>query len=208
MLDAPGAAERESAWGRFVHRYSPLLLHTARTVAHEHDLTMDVYTHVLEQLRAENVRRLRNYTADPRSQFSTWLVVVARRLSVDFLRHRYGRTDRHEGTNDEDRATRKRLEDLLAEEITDSSPLADAGDEPDETIRKRELSLALQAALERLQPPQRLLLAMRFEDGLSAPEIARVLGYPTPFHVYRALNALLRDLRASLAEHGVISSEH
>jgi len=208
LLDAPGALERDSAWSNFVHRYSALLLHTARAVAHEHDRTMDAYAHVLEQLRAEDGRRLRNYAEDPRSQFSTWLVVVARRLCVDYLRRRYGRTDRHDGTNDEDRATRRRLEDLLAEEITDSSALRDSGDEPDETIRKRQLTAALQACLTQLLPAQRLLLAMRFEDDLSAREIATALGYPTPFHVYRTLNAILRDLRVSLAQHGITSAEH
>jgi DNA-directed RNA polymerase specialized sigma24 family protein len=44
---------------------------------------MDGYAYVLEALRSDDYRRLRAYAADGRSKFSTWLVVVARRLCLD-----------------------------------------------------------------------------------------------------------------------------
>jgi hypothetical protein len=44
---------------------------------------------------------------------------------------------------------------------------------------------------------------MRFEDGRSAATIARAMGFPTPFHVYRRLSFVFGQLRASLAERGV-----
>jgi DNA-directed RNA polymerase specialized sigma subunit len=53
----------------------------------------------------------------------------------------------------------------------------------------------------------RLLLKLRFDDGLSAPEIARLLGFPTPFHVYRRLNALYARLRGGLRERGIEEGE-
>ena len=91
LLQATDAAATEDAWSRFVTRFSPLLLHTARSVAHEHDRAMDAYTHLLEQLRQEGGRRLRQYVEDPRAQFTTWLVIVAQRVCIDFLPQRYGR---------------------------------------------------------------------------------------------------------------------
>jgi len=42
---------------------------------------------------------------------------------------------------------------------------------------------------------------------LSGREIAKRLGYPTPFHVYRTLNLVLGDLRRSLAARGVADAE-
>jgi hypothetical protein len=48
---------------------------------------------------------------------------------------------------------------------------------------------------------------MRFEDNRSAREIAQLLHYPTPFHVYRALNTVLGELRGSLAQRGISDSQ-
>ena len=57
-----------------------------------------------------------------------------------------------------------------------------------------------------LEPSDKLLLTLRFEDQRSAAEIARVVGLPTPFHVYRRLNRLLDGLRARLAAEGIDDS--
>jgi hypothetical protein len=48
---------------------------------------------------------------------------------------------------------------------------------------------------------------MRFEHDLPVREIARLLRYPTPFHVYRTLNALLAELRLALRGRGVRDTE-
>jgi len=56
-----------------------------------------------------------------------------------------------------------------------------------------------------LSPSDHLLVTLRFEDGLSAPEIARVMHLPTSFHVYRRLDAAIRALRANLVARGVES---
>jgi len=82
----------EAAWRAFVAEYSRLLIHVARSVTANHDDAMDAYAFVLEQLRVDQCRRLREFAADPRCKLSTWLVVVARRLCMDLYRHRYGRT--------------------------------------------------------------------------------------------------------------------
>jgi len=49
----------------------------------------------------------------------------------------------------------------------------------------------------------RLLVKLRFEDGLSMPEIARDLGLPSRFHAYRRLAQVLRALRDTLERIGV-----
>jgi RNA polymerase sigma factor (sigma-70 family) len=207
LLQATHAAAREAAWTRFLTRFSPLLLHTARKVAHEHDRAMDAYAHLLEQLHQDDCRRLRHYVEDPRAQFTTWLVIVARRVCIDFLRHRYGRPQRTDTTGSGDQTMRRRLAELVAEQIDEAGPIPDPAVGPDEELRRRNLTSILQACLASLPPDHRLLLAMRFEDGLSVREIAKTLHYPTPFHVYRMLNSLLGELRLALRRRGVRDAE-
>jgi RNA polymerase sigma factor (sigma-70 family) len=202
LLQASGAAGKDEAWSRFVARFSPLLLHTARTVAREHDRAMDAYAYLLEQLRQDDSRRLRQYLEDSRAQFTTWLVIVARRLCVDFLRQRYGRAPTAP-TRTADHAVRRRLVDLVGDEIGTMVALPAPGSGLDDELRRRDLHLTLQRCIAELPPAHRLLLALRFEDDLPVREIAKRLRYPTPFHVYRVLNGVLAHLRQDLAARGV-----
>jgi RNA polymerase sigma factor (sigma-70 family) len=207
FLQATDPVARDEAWGQFVNRFSPLLLHTARSVSREPDRVMDAYAYILEKLRDEHGRRLRHYAEDPGSQFTTWLVVVARRLCHDYLRQRYGRFREHPSFNPSEHAGRRRLVDLIAEEIDQAAPLADPAETPDAQVRRRDQSAALQASLAQLTPAERLLLTLRFEHDRPAREIARLLHYPTTFHVYRAINSALKELRRSLTRQGISDSE-
>lgn len=203
LLDAAGPPAREEAWTQFVGTYSRLLLHTARSLAPQYDAAMDAYTYVLEELRRDDFRRLRAYVADSRSKFSTWLVVVARRLCLDHYRQRYGRARGIGPQKREARAVRRRLADLFAEEI-DPARLAHPGPETPETeFQRKELWEALEWAVKNLSPRDRLLLALRFEEDLSAREIAELMGFPTPFHVYRRLNSLFESIRQRLKRRGL-----
>jgi len=208
LLDARDAGAEDVAWREFVGTYSSLVLQVARSTATSRDAEMDTYTFVLDQLREQKCRRLRAYGARDGARFSTWLLVVAKRLCVDFHRRRYGRPQgttearAHESPSVE-RSARRRLVDLTAEAI-DPDTIAEAdGRGPDAELRLEQLWGALALALERLEPADRLLLAMRFEDQRPAADIARALGFPTQFHVYRRLNKLLDELRAALEARGV-----
>jgi RNA polymerase sigma factor (sigma-70 family) len=207
LLEAADPAAREAAWKTFVEAHSRLLLYTARKLDRDYDATMDAYAYVLEQLRRDDFQRLRAYVSDDRSKFTTWLVVVARRLCLDRLRQRYGRPPDAEPDHGEARAVRRRLVDLLGEEL-DTLGLADAaGGDPETQLRARELSRALAGVLGDLEPRDQLVLKLRFEDGLPAREIAQVMRFATPFHVYRRINTLLEHLRAALARRGVQGPE-
>jgi RNA polymerase sigma factor (sigma-70 family) len=206
LLQASGPTARDEAWARFVARFSPLLLHTARTVAREHDRAMDAYAHLLEQLRQDDGRRLTRFLEDSGAQFTTWLVIVARRLCIDFLRQRYGRAPAAPAKL-ADHAMRRRLEDLVAVEIGEMTALSEPRADPDEELRRRDLELALRNSLAHLTPAHRLLLKLRFEDDIPVREIATLLHYPTPFHVYRTLNTLLAELRRRMASAGVVEAE-
>ncbi len=159
---------------------------------------MDAYAYLLDQLRASDCRRLRTYSADGRSKFTTWLVVVARRLCLDHFRQRYGRPRAATGQGE-----RRRLVDLISSDV-DLTQLPDtkAGD-PGVDLERAERVGALERALARLAPPDRLLLKLRFQDDLSAREIAGLMSFASPFHVYRRLNSLFASLRSELHRRGI-----
>ena len=201
LLNASAAPDLDARWADFVQVHSRLLLHTARSMASDGDDAMDAYAFVLEQLRRDGCHRLRGFTDDGRARFTTWLVVVARRLCLDFRRSRYGR--RTTEGSPEERGTRRRLQDLVSASIdTDSIPDSQQAS-PDGALLREEASTLLGGILEGLPARDRLLLRLRFDDGESAPTIARLLGYPTAFHVYRHLNALLERLGKQLREKGM-----
>lgn len=206
LLTSKSAIECDDAWSAFLAEYSRLLLHVTRSVTPEYDESMDAYTHLLGVLRADDFSRLRTFVADGRSKFTTWLVVVARRVCVDHLRSRYGRARPGEAESvRSDRAWRRRLSELAGDNLELSGIPADVTNAEDSLIG-RELSESLFHALERLEPADRLIVKLRFEDGLAASAIAPLLGLPTPFHVYRRLEAIAATLKRALAEKGVTSS--
>ena len=201
LLAAANPSERDAAWEAFVHAYTGLMLRVARSLGGGQDAAMDRYAFVLEQLRQDDHRRLRAYQRPGAGSFDLWLIVVTRRLCLDHHRQRYGRArPAHidDEAADEDRKTRRRLTDLVGAQV-DVATIADpAADPPDEALAKAERTRAIGAALDGLPPSDRLLLRFRFVEELPAREIAGLMAFPTVFHVYRRLDAVLRTLRETL----------
>ena len=100
LLAARDASSREAAWEQLIADHSPLLLRLARSLGGDHDAAMDRYACILERLRKHDFCRLRAHAPDPHAKFSTWLVIVARRLCHDRHRERYGRPCRIAGDVD------------------------------------------------------------------------------------------------------------
>jgi len=204
VLDADSASAEE-AWRAFLSKFSPLLLHAARTTSSNYDDAMDSYAYVVERFHESDFRRLRNYSVDPRSRFTTWLVLVARRLCIDKKRQQYGRaaSNNQSPESGDDRAARRRLVDLAASQV-ELSTIADSGqDDAEKSIRKSELKQMLDGAISELEPRDQLLLTLRFVDGLSAKEIAPIQSWPSAVHVYRRIDLLLGKLRRALERRGV-----
>jgi RNA polymerase sigma factor (sigma-70 family) len=84
----------DEAWNRFIDRYRRLIISAIRHYVQDYDDVMDVFAWVCEALRKDDLRRLRAWVDQPehRAKFSTWLVTVVRHLSVDWFRHRDGRS--------------------------------------------------------------------------------------------------------------------
>jgi RNA polymerase sigma factor (sigma-70 family) len=207
LLASSGRSARDAAWQRVVDRHSRLILSTVRALSADHDEAMDQYAFVLECLQQDDHRRLRTYAASSAGRFEAWLVVVTRRLCVDYQRHRYGRFRESPGEMDREQRLRakerRRLLDLVTEELNVATTPDTSIEDPEVEIRRRELQKALEDAIQSLGARDRLLLRLRFDDGHPARVIADAMGFQSTFHVYRRLKKVLDGLRRRLHEAGV-----
>lgn len=205
LLGASSGRARDDAWSDFLSQYSRLLLKVVRRASTGHDEAMDRYAFILEQLRCDDFRRLRAFTADDRGKFTTWLVVVARRLCVDHHRHVHGRPQTATGSEDSaplDRVARRNLIDLLAGEFDLEQVEDDRSPRPDASVLDGERHEALVGAVGALDEMDQLLLTLRFEDDLPVARIGPILGLQSRFQVHRRLKAVLAQLREALRERG------
>lgn len=193
----------DDAWSSFLEAYSDLILFAIRKSESDPDAVGDAYAFALEQIRKDDFRRLRAFDADGNARFTTWLVVVVRRLTIDLKRRRNGRSTNPGRTNGTD--LRKHLRDLESA-IVDLTRIPDRkAQDPAQTVESRERMEALRTAVAGLPARDRLLLALRFEDGKSARIIAETMSFDSQFHVYRRLRAVLRELRIELESSGIRS---
>jgi len=209
LLKASSQDAKDEAWEGFVAQFSKIILRAARNGSSSHDETMDRYAFALEKLRADEFGRLRGFKAYGRGQFTTWLFLVTRRLSVDYYRKQFGRTleKASEGgvqpDSNGEQTARRRLAGLLAEEL-DPARLPDtASPDPEEHAWMEERRQILNEALDHLSPRDHLLITLRFVDDVSVRQIARAMSFNSPFQVYRRLKKILARLRLHLEERGI-----
>jgi len=201
LLAAAPGPDAEDAWSAFVACYSGLLLRVATLFAPGYDGALDRYAYMLDELRRGECRRLRTFAADGRGRFSTWLTVVARRLCLDHYRHEHGRVRSRQAASaagalarDSRRGLRRLDGDPQELDGLPASGTPDPANEVDDRDRRE----ALRRTVAHLPASDQLLLKLRFQEDLTAREIATVLGFPSPFHVYRRLDAVYRLLRDGL----------
>ena len=202
LLAAPPGSEQEEAWAAFLAEHHGTLLYVARRFGGGHDATMDRFAWMLDGLQRDGFRRLRGYEGLGPGPFSTWLIVVARRLCLDHHRSRYGRQQADGPLSDADRIERRRLVDLIGEELALHS-ITGTDRAADRAFAREESFAALRRALEELDLEDRVLLRIRFEDGISVPKMAHALGHDSPFGLYRRLDRILKSLRDRLRALGI-----
>ena len=74
-----GEGETDHAWDAFVERYRRLVFATIRRYAQDYDDVMDVFTHVCEALRDNDLSKLRRYTETQghREGYHAWVVTTS-----------------------------------------------------------------------------------------------------------------------------------
>lgn len=130
-------------------------------------------------------RSLRDFRGD--SSVSSWLYTIARRYCIKKRRR--------------SKFAPTREESLDAPGIGVAQNLADPAPNPEQTATNRELATALTHAIDALEPSQREVLVLRDVEGLSAPEVAGILGLSVDAvksRLHRARVAIREELAPAL----------
>jgi RNA polymerase sigma-70 factor (ECF subfamily) len=134
-------------------------------------------------------RSLRDFRGD--SSVSSWLYTIARRFCI--RKRRRGKF------------APARVESLDAPGVDAAQRLADPAPSPEQTATNQELQRALTRAIDGLEPAQREVLVLRDVEGLSAPEVAKVLGLTVDAvksRLHRARVAIREALAPALGSPG------
>lgn len=171
----------ESHWAEFTGRYGRLIEWVAQRMYAKFEAVgfevADLVGHIYEKLVEDGYRRLRLWRRQ--CKFSTYLVLVARRLCIDWLvLHTREKWVQHNGE----------VPESVAHEVTPAAREAD-----------KTLVEAIRSAIESLPPRQALIMRLRL-DGKSLREIAKRMRIPegTVFaensRAIKNLRKLLKDL--------------
>jgi len=152
---------------RCQHRLVRYLLYLTGRREYAEDLAQETWVRVLQ----------RGSQYDGRQRFDPWLFAIARNLAIDYLRKKRKGVQTASLPNDRDAM-------LL---------LPTSGPSPFEAAARSEDAIRLAGQLQILSPLYREALLLRFQEDLSLPEIAQVLGAPVTTvtsRIYRGLAAL------------------
>jgi len=156
---------------RLIEKYQHRLLRYLVSLTGRRELAEDFF----QETWIRVLERGRQY--DGRHEFSTWLFTIARNLVIDHLRRKQPASL-----------------DTLADD--DSTPFdLPATGQPsafDATVQ-REQNEKISAGMQQIATEYRETLVLRFQEGMSLEEIARVTGAPlgtVKSRIYRGLSAL------------------
>jgi RNA polymerase sigma-70 factor (ECF subfamily) len=173
-------AGSEAAYRELVTRYATpavnFIFRFVRDRALAEDLAQEGFLRVYQRLN----------TFDPSRKFSSWFFQVLRNITIDYLRV--------------NRLPTSSL-DELAEEGNQGAAVDRESASPEQVAGQRELAAAMNAALSRIRPEYREVVVLRYQEGLTQPEIAEILGLPSGT-VKTYLHRARKELAGILAEQG------
>jgi len=173
-------AGSEAAYRELVTRYATpavnFIFRFVRDRALAEDLAQEGFLRVYQRLN----------TFDPSRRFSSWFFQVLRNITIDHLRV--------------NRLPTSSL-DELAEEGNQGAAVDRESASPEQIAGQRELAAAMSAALARIRPEYREVVVLRYQEGLTQPEIAEILGLPSGT-VKTYLHRARKELAGILAEQG------
>jgi RNA polymerase sigma-70 factor (ECF subfamily) len=151
-------AGSEEASRELVARYATPAVNFVFRLVHDRalaeDLAQEGFLRVFQRLK----------TYDPERKFSSWFFQVLRNVAIDYLRVH-------------------RLQTSSLDELTDAgfqAPEADGTSSSPERLAEQEgLARAMEGALGRIRPEYREVVVLRYQEGLTHPEIAEILGLPS-----------------------------
>jgi RNA polymerase sigma factor (sigma-70 family) len=177
------------AWECFVRSHSPRLWKTIFLVFRKYNFRYemfdaeDVYGSIFLSLVEDDFRRIRNFRNDGLSGASTWLSVVATRMTIDYIRRESTRNRRRCNSEPSD------FSDRLADDRPGPEQLFDL------SVRTE----ALARVVENLDHNDARLYESLVSNQLSAEEIADVCGCSVQA-MYTRKKRLAEKLKKMLAE--------
>ena len=155
LLAAARAGDKE-ALERLLERHQPQIYRFGMKMCRDPEDAKDV----LQDTLVAMARGIRDFRAA--SSLSTWLYTIARSFCIKKRR-------RSKFASAEERS-------LETDVAVEAGHLAAPGDSPDEAVAGRQVERALERAIGALDPTYREVLLLRDVEGLSAPEVAEVVG--------------------------------
>jgi RNA polymerase sigma-70 factor (ECF subfamily) len=184
-LLAAARAGDAGALEHLVRRYQPRVYRFGLKMCRDPEDAGDV---VQESLLAM-ARGVRDFRGD--ASLSSWLYSIARSFCIKKRRRSRFAPAREESLDT--------LDPARIAQVSDSAP------DPEALAAKHEIEVALSAAIDSLDEPQREVLVLRDIEGLSAPEVAAVLGQTVQAvksRLHRARLAVRQRLTPVLARPG------
>jgi len=173
-------AGSEAAYRDLVARYATpavnFIYRLIRDRALAEDLAQEGFLRVYQRLS----------TYDAQRKFSSWFFQILRNITIDYLRV--------------NRVPTASL-DELEEEGHRGAAVDRESASPEQAAQQGELAQAMSAALSRLRPEYREVVVLRYQEGLTHPEIAGILGLPSGT-VKTYLHRARKELAEILAEVG------
>lgn len=179
LLVRARSGDPEAVTALLRHYEAPLLRYSQRMCGDEEDAK-----DVLQESLLSAVRHLSEFRGD--AKLSTWLFTIARRFCFKRRRKSKFAPDRVESLSDT------------------QAGVASPGPEPESEIAGRELRQQLEHALAELDPDNREILVLRDVEGLTAAEVAAVVGMTEP-QVKSRLHRARVAIRKAMTE--VLSKE-
>ncbi|MDW8280701.1 MAG: sigma-70 family RNA polymerase sigma factor [Myxococcales bacterium] len=174
LLDRARAGDRQ-ALGELMGRYQARVYRFGMKMCRDPEDAKDVLQETLLAM-VKNVRDFRGA-----SSISTWLYTIARSFCIKKRRRsKFASAEEHS---------------LDAEVVPGASGLQDQAKRPDEALADKQVEQAVEQAIAALDPMYREVLLLRDVEGLTAPEVAEVLGISTP-----AVKSRLHRARLSVRE--------
>ena len=176
--DALGGSE--AAYRELVTRYATpavnFIHRFTRDRALAEDLAQEGFLRVYQRLK----------TYDAERKFSSWFFQVLRNITIDYLRV--------------NRLPTSSL-DELEEEGHRAAVIDRESASPEQAAEQSELAVVMSAALAKIRPEYREVVVLRYQEGLTQPEIAEILGMPSGT-VKTYLHRARKELAEILSESG------
>jgi RNA polymerase sigma-70 factor len=179
------AASSEAAWERFIISYSPFIRRIAGACCGTIDAAEELANSVLSHLSLpDSSGRSRIASYDGRSSLVTWLAVILKRLSIKEATAKHNRLESSESLP----------------QISDYDGMLAT---IELRLRSSRYSSIIEESLagmgERLSERERLMLKLRYKQGLQVSQIARLFGV-NPSSVSRQLERTQHKLRDEVTQ--------